>query len=205
MNTVFSSASIRRIVLSLAPIALFACIVAPVAQAQSVFGARRANDLSTFISTSAVTPDYFPGRAMGITAGADWTTHHNRFATSFEVRGNRTANDMLIERSITFGPRIQTLVRRRYHPYADFLIGGGTIVFLNGSANYHEDRGMVTSMGGGLDIDVTPHFGARVDFQNQGWNIGKIATTSDVTFSPNLLSIGVQYHIPFRPRMSRNF
>ncbi len=206
-SLVASAARLLTPRLSLTALVLLASLGTSVTSAQNIFAARKPSDISTFAATSIVAPDYFPGRASGITAGLDFTRHYNRhLAVAFEARANRASSDLLIERSILFGPRIQTNLGSRYHPYADYLVGGGTIVFLNGSTNYHEDRSMVSSMGGGVDIDMPSHFAVRLDFQSQSWNIGKVNPTQpDVTFAPTLLTVGVQYHIPFSPHTSRNY
>ena len=195
----------RRHRMALAPSFSLAMIAASPLHGQATCTALRTNQLSTFVTTSSVTPDFFPGHAMGITAGVDWTVHHGRYlATSLEVRGNRSLNDQLIERSVTFGPLIQTNIGTKVHPYINYFIGGGTIVFLNHSTGYHEDRGPVHSLGGGATIDLPRGFSTRMDFQSQSWNLGRDQSNGPlITFSPTLVSLGVQYTVPFRPRLSR--
>lgn len=195
----------RRLRMALVSSFSLALLAAPSLHGQAVCTALRTNQLSTFVTTSRVTPDFFPGQAMGITAGLDWTVHHGRYlATSMEVRVSRSSNDQLIERSVTFGPRIQTNIGNRVHPYINYFIGGGTIVFLNNSTGYHEDRGPVHSLGGGTTLDLPRNFATRIDFQSQSWNLGRNNSAGpEITFSPALVSVGLQYNVPFRPRLSR--
>lgn len=186
--------------------ALLPFLAIPPTQAQNRNAATRSNDISAFVAFSGVTPAYFPGKAAGLTAGLDLSHHFNRLLTpTLEIRANRAGNDRLIERSVLFGPLLELNLHARIHPYADLLIGGGTIVFLDPTVGYHEDRSSVYSYGGGVTLDLTTHFAAKLDLQGQSWNIGKQALTEpDLTFSPKLLSFGLKYSIPFRPREARH-
>ena len=173
--------------------------------AQSMVTADKSMDVSAFGGYLYLNPDY--GRSgSGVAAGADLTRYFRwRVAPSLEVRGNYASAPAVSESTVLFGVRLKTDFRRRIHPYVDFLAGGGRIVFAQPPIpSYTQDKSVVYSYGGGLDIDVHRNFAAKIDFQVQNWNMGpnsviKGNQTADFTLAPTALVVGITYRIPFHP------
>jgi hypothetical protein len=88
----------------------------------------------------------------------------------------------------------ESLKRFHMHPYADFLIGDGTIKFNTTATGYTSDDSTVYDFGGGLDIDLVHNFQLRGDYQYQHWKLGQ----ATAPFTPNLFLIGVNYQFHFR-------
>ncbi len=175
---------------------LFAALPQTSAWAQARTTASKSTDVTPFGGFVYLSPDYGPQKNKGEMLGLDITHHFGwPVAPSLEVRANRGAGPTDIERSVLVGLKAQGELGR-FHPYADFLVGGGTIVFVIPIPNYHADRSTVYSYGGGLDYDLPYHLQAKVDFQGQKWNLG---IQHPFPLTPQLLSVGVAYRIPFRP------
>jgi hypothetical protein len=160
-------------------------------------------DISAFGGYERVAPDFQSSPSgNGFVAGAD-ITRYFRFpiAPSLEARANLTSGPSVNERSYLVGIRAQSQFGRRFHPYADFLIGLGVIhfnqIFI---AGYTSDKSLVKNIGGGLDMDVVRNFQIKFDFQQQYWKLG----TESAGFSPTLATIGITYRIPFRPLVKQS-
>jgi opacity protein-like surface antigen len=182
--------------------------VAPRVLAQSKITADKSMDVSVFGGYLFTDPDIGrrSDRGNGISVGADVTRYFGwRVAPSLEVRSNYAAAPFASESTALVGLRLKTDLRRRFHPYADFLIGGGRIAFTNPPApGYKSDKSLVYDLGGGMDIDVHRNFAAKVDFQGQSWDMGISPSvtgsqTKRFTLVPVGLMVGVTYRIPFRP------
>ncbi len=160
-------------------------------------------DFSAFGGFVHDIPDYGPYGNNGVTFGVDITRYfHFPVQPSLEARVNVATGKTVRENTYLFGIRAQGSVLRRYHPYADLLVGPGTIHFQTPPApGYTGDNSTVWSYGGGLDVDFLTNFQAKIDFQYQSWNLG-----TNYTLSPSLTVIGIGYRIPFRPhnRQSRH-
>ncbi|QMV18309.1 hypothetical protein GOB94_06125 [Granulicella sp. 5B5] len=171
--------------------------------AQSLSTASKAAEISVFGAYMGGTPDYGPHTWKGISAGGDFTVFP-RFILkpALEVRGNVLSARAATEKTVLFGPRVQLDWRGRFHPYGDFLIGAGEILFHPDPApGYSGDRSKVYSYGGGINIDVAYHLSAKFDFQQQSWNLGPnsdSASSGNFTLTPRTLQIGVTYTLPFR-------
>jgi len=187
---------------------LLAITLMPASQmlhAQSKVTADKTMDVSVFGGYLYLNPDY--GRSgSGFTAGADLTQYFGwRVAPSFEVRGNYASMPDASESTALVGFRLKTDFHRRFHPYADFLVGAGRINFKQPpEPGYTHDSSVVYSYGGGVNIDVHRNFAAKIDFQRQSWNLGRgpsvtAGQTPDVMLAPMALVVGVAYRIPFRP------
>ena len=174
------------------------------ANAQSLSTASKGAEISVFGGYVAGPPDYGPNAKKGVSAGGDFTIFP-RFILkpSFEVRGNELASTYVTEKTVLFGGRAQIDLRDRFHPYGDFLLGGGEIIYHpNPAPGYTGDRSRVYSYGGGINIDIAHHFAAKFDFQQQSWNLGQnsqaVPGGGNFTLSPRLFMAGVTYTLPFR-------
>ena len=167
------------------------------AAAQARLTADKRADVSVFAGGSSVDADYGSDRQMGYLFGADYTRFMHFFlAPSVEVRGSISPiGDAVGENVFSGGLKLQHTFRR-YQPYADFLIGYGSIKFAP-SLRYVADSSVVYTYGGGVDIYALRHFSVKLDLQTSNWNTGE-----NVTYSPNAVSVGVVYHIPFGSRYS---
>ena len=159
---------------------------------------------SAFGGYTSSNPDYGPNRNNGATVGVDYTHYFGwRLTPSFEARGNYTTGTVLKQGSILFGLRLQAGVRR-FHPYADALYGVTKIVYKNPPfPSYTYDIGGTTSIGGGVDVDLTPALQAKFDFQSEFMNFGPngiVPNNADFTLTPTLLTVGVVYHLPVHGR-----
>lgn len=173
------------------------------ADAQSLSTASKGAEISFFGAYAVGTTDYGPHTLKGISAGGDFTIFpHFVLKPSLEVRGNELFANDLTEKTVLVGGRGQVDWRGRFHPYADVLVGGGEIVFHPDPVpGYTGDRGKVYSYGGGINIDVTHHVAAKLDFQQQNWNLGPnsyAVASGDFTLTPRLFSAGITYTLPFR-------
>ena len=189
-------------------ILFFACLttLAVTCHAQSLSTASKGAEVSVFGGYAPGEPDYGPHTLKGFSAGGDFTLFPRFFLKpSFEARGNMLDGTESTEKSVLVGPRVQ-LDPRRYphlHPYGDFLIGGGEILYHPAPlVGYTGDRARIYSFGGGLDIDLPHHFSARFDFQQQSWNFGQNGYLKpdggNYTLAPRTVMLGIKYTVPFR-------
>jgi len=187
-----------------APVLIFSVLFPVVpnhCSAQEVPTESKGADISVFGGITGLAPGFVSGRETGGTAGVNFTRYFSwPVAPSVEIRANTANGSQVEERSYLVGFRAQAGINWRYHPYADFMVGKGTIHYDHPAGGYLGDNSTVYSYGGGVDIDVTRNFQAKLDFQEQKWNIGMDASDK---FNPNLITIGVAYRIPFRPNVGR--
>ena len=203
--------NLRFMVQMLFAIALFTA--ARMLPAQSKATADKAADISVFAGYQYTNPDIGKStdRGNGVTVGVDFTRYFkSRFVPSIEARGTYASAPFATESTALGGLRLKVDLRQKFHPYADFLIGGGRIVFTTPpAAGYTRDTSIVYSYGGGIDIDVHKNFAAKFDFQEQSWNMGPSPSVTGVfganfTLAPMVLTVGVNYHIPFRPHIRQD-
>lgn len=179
-------------------LALGFAAASPAASAQASSAASRGADLSVFGGLQIANPDYGPSHMnKGGTVGVDFTKFL-RFPVqpALELRANFNNGPYASERSYVFGLRAMALFGR-YEPYADFLVGPGDIHFPQ-NAGYIGDNSTVYNYGGGVDVGVTRNFSLKLDLQAQHWNTGELR------YQPVLGTVGVTYHIPFRPHISQD-
>jgi hypothetical protein len=177
-------------------------IFAKAASGQSISTASKGAEFSVFGGYMPTQTDYGYHTYKGYSAGADFTIFPRFFlAPSFEVRGNIAQNQPVTEKTVLVGIRLQREMGR-LHPYGNFLIGGGELLFHPApSPDYTGERSRVYSYGGGINIDVTRHFAAKFDFQQQSWDLGSGSTQvaqGTFTVAPRTFMAGVTYTIPFR-------
>ena len=173
------------------------------AQAQAEMTAQRPADLQAFVSYGVTLPDYArTSHSFGLTAGAHYDrSFGSRFIPGLELRASSNSGSVITEHAYLFGPRVHTELRRRYHPYADFLVGAGSLKHLE-DGTMVPDGGFVYDVGLGMDIDLVHNVMFKEDFQLQSWNLGPNSYTNpnggDFKISPMVLTFGVSYRIPFR-------
>jgi len=178
--------------------------------AQQLSTESKGAELSAFGGFSYVKPDIGNHNDTGASVGAAFTRFFPSLPIepSLELRGTYASGSYANERSVSFGLQVSHRFRR-FHPYGDFLVGAGSIVYAVDPAPYeHSDKGLAFTYGGGLDYDLVHHFRLRLDAQQQHWNLGLNPTLapghSTFTLTPVLFTIGVNYIIPFHPHVSYN-
>jgi hypothetical protein len=186
------ASNIRRACL-LAAASLF--VTAAPLSAQARYTASKTVDLSAFGGYLHTTPDLDPGYNTGVAFGVNITRYfHFPIAPSVEARVNLANGTYVNERTYLFGGRAQGTFRRRFHPYADFLVGIGTVHYNRASQfGLLGDNGVPKSIGGGVDVEVARNFGIKVDYQQLFWYLGH---HEDIR--PTNLVVGVTYRVPFR-------
>jgi len=160
-------------------------------------------EISAFGGYMVAKTDYGPAAKKGIGAGVDFTVFPRFFvAPSLEVRGQEAVGPDVTEKSLMVGLRVQKDFRQKLHPYVDFLIGAGEIVYHpEPYPDYHADKSKAYSFGGGINIDIAKHFGLKFDVQRQNWNFGSnvaIVQNGNYTLTPTTALVGVTYTMPFR-------
>ncbi len=145
---------------------------------------------------------YGPDRKYGGMAGVDFSLYKyfprlsGRITPSLEVRGTDTPGTPVAERSIQGGLKV-AYNWHGLHPYGDFLVGGGTILFsppapLEPGYVYASDSSFLYVYGGGLTYDILPRWSLLADYGHQSWDLG---FDPPITFTPQSVSVGVVYHL----------
>lgn len=166
------------------------------ARSQARQTATKSADIAVFGGWVGAHPDYGPYNSYGGMFGADYTRYfHSPVVPSLEFRANFHSNIVVKEHSYVVGLRAVAPFRL-IRPYADFLVGPGTIDFPYNIGYTHDDS-VVYSYGGGVDVPVFRNFEFRADLQGQHWNL------QPLTYTPSLLTLGVRYTIPFRAYVSQ--
>lgn len=187
----------------IAPVVLGLCFSSAIAYSQAEATATQKFRIDAFGMLSYVRPDF--GGALknaGGTVGADVSMPgFGRWEPGLEFRalgsGGRVSNQYLY----SGGPRL-TGTYGRFMPYADLLIGYGTIKYnrpdvFNG-VPYTQDNSLVYAYGGGLDYVVARHWALRADVLAQRWKVGQ----NDAAFHPLAMSVGVRYRFHFHSKTS---
>jgi hypothetical protein len=162
--------------------------------AQAIPDSYKSADISAFLGYEYADPAYGPDKNNGEGFGLNYTRYFPiPVAPSIEARVNLTNGTDVKERTYLIGLQAKARFLGRYHPYADFLVGTGTIHFNTRATGYIGDNSTIYNYGGGIDIELIHHLALRADIQRQSWSIGSAAG-----FSPTIVLIGVHYTIPFR-------
>jgi opacity protein-like surface antigen len=170
-------------------------------RAQATSTASRSLDLAAFGGYTGARPDYGPYHDQGMGFGIDVTRYfHLPIVPSLEGRGNFLSGTAVSQKTFLVGLRAEYPLGHRLHPYANFLVGAGTMHF-KFIPGYTSDNSTVYSYGGGIDVDIVHNIQLKVDGQYQSWNLGKSGGNPNgpFTLTPEVLLFGVEYHIPFRP------
>lgn len=186
-----------------AVIPLLLCI-APQARAQAGFTAEKGADIFAFGGYFRVAPDYGQPHDTGYLLGGLFTRYigHARYEPSLEFRYTHVSGDIVDQSTLSGGIRVGRTFRSRYQPYADFLIGRGTIRYVVPPIpDYPPDHGLMLSYGGGLNVDFLRNWSVFGDLQMQHWSLGENSVIkpdgSNYTLSPYTVSVGVRFRIPF--------
>jgi hypothetical protein len=162
------------------------------ASAQAFNTARRDAEITPFVQTTVLRPDYGQPNNAGYTVGVDYTRFIRAIVQpSLEFRMSSATGQVVGERSLIAGFKLQASILR-VHPYATYLVGNGVITFTHPVGNYYNDNSFVRSIGGGADFKLYSHLNLRADFTQQHWNLPPVLT-------PMTFSLGLAYNIPFHP------
>ena len=180
-------------------LALATALGAP-CRAQNDPTAVKGSDISAFFGYENAGPAYGPNRNSGEGFGSNFTRYFPRLPIepSLEARVNLTNGTDVKERTYLIGLQAKANFFRHYHPYADFLVGTGTIHFNTRATGYIGDNSKIFNYGGGIDIDLVKHFQFRADYQRQTWSLDQ-----STSFQPSILMFGLNYTIPFRDYKSQ--
>ena len=166
---------------------IFVFLLPARSEAQDMPTALRTMDISVFQGFETVNTGYANPRNNGVLFGANVTRYFGfPIAPSLEARLNIANGSAVNEHTYLFGLRAQETLFQRYHPYANLLLGPGTV-----HSNYstYEGKSIVYSYGAGVDIDIYSVIQAKLDFQGQHWNLGQPGV-----LKPTVVSIGIAYH-----------
>ena len=132
---------------------------------------------------------------VGATVGADadFTTRFKRVQASAEFRAAGSGGGAVNEYVYSAGPRA-VVDFKRFQPYADLLIGYGSIHFNQPVNNYTHDNSAVYTYGGGVDVMLGRAWAVRADLQRQHWRI----SDASPAFYPSQFSLGLRYQFHFR-------
>jgi opacity protein-like surface antigen len=162
-----------------------------IASAQANVVGQRSAEITPFVTTTLVSPDWGQTRNLGFTAGVDYTRFVRAIVQpSLELRLTNANGLNVGERTYLGGFKFTGTIHG-IHPYGTFLAGTGYIKFMNPIDTYTSDTSFVYSMGGGAEFNVLPAWKVRLDFTQQHWDLDPEILT------PTNYSIGVAYSIPF--------
>ncbi len=164
--------------------------------------AAKTTGVSVFGGYSRTATD-FETNTNGFTLGADLTRHFSLLDASLEARyAHGGPGDVVSESNFAGGVKVEKYFHG-FRPYVDFLVGEGNITFTHPfvfpTGPYAKDNSIVYEYGAGLDYDVSRHFGVKIDGQLQRWKLGN----ANKPLSPDVITVGVYYRIPFRPRFGQ--
>jgi len=167
-----------------------------IACAQAAVTAAREAELSPFVMTTMLRPDWGSSNNTGFIFGADYTNFRRSFLTlqpSLEVRMVDANGVNVKETSFLGGFKLETTIHG-IHPYATLLGGQGYINFNHPIGNYTGDDSFIYSLGGGVEFNVLPVWKVRADFTQQHWNLDPAVLT------PMSFSVGLSYTIGLHNR-----
>ena len=143
------------------------------AQGQAMPTAEQRASLSVFGGVGGTYTGVGQGRNASMTFGTDYGAwSFAGFRPSVELRGTFPVYEghLNSQRSILAGVRVEHRLGR-FHPYANFLIGGGHINYINDDiVGYIYTTSTVYSPGVGVTRALTRHFSGQVDAQFQHWD-----------------------------------
>jgi hypothetical protein len=161
-----------------------------VAPAQAIVSAQRGAEFSAFGQATYITPDWGQKNNFGYTLGVDYTRFIRSIVQpSIEFRITRANGDDVSERSYAGGLKLAAGSFRGVEPYITVLLGHGNIDMHHATSNYVGDSGMIYSLGGGGEFNVTSKIKARVDVTRQSWYL------SPNVLNPWTYSVGASYRV----------
>ena len=200
----FRSLTLLSFSLTVTSIAVTSIAVTSSAAAQATPSAIQNLQLSAFGGLTGAYTGLESSKNLSLTAGAD-VGFRPLFGVypSIEVRGTYPMDSGTVagERNILFGVKVEKPYRRVLHPYGTFFYGrneikyqGGGYPNATGTLLYIDSIANMFSLGGGVDIDLTPHFAAKFDGQFQRYETP--VTASGAVYA-KAFTIGVVYRIDF--------
>jgi hypothetical protein len=178
-------------------LAFFIFGVMEVALGQARPAAIRSASVSVFAAGAYVKPGFGEPGQIGYMFGGDYTPYFSNFylKPSLEVRGSISPTGGSVGENM-FGGGLRVGHRySRFTPYADLLIGSGTLKYATprakpGGGFANSNNSLVYTYGGGLDISILSSVAAKIDVQGSHWD-----TNPDFSqvFHPGWLSFGVVY------------
>jgi hypothetical protein len=179
----------------------FSLVCSSIAVAQATPAATQPIHLSAFGGITGSYTGLEQSKNLGITAGVDVSFKpFYRLYPSAEFRGTYPIDDGTVaaEKNFLGGLKLE----RPYgftHPYGDILYGRNKIDYLdggypnaNGTLLYIESISNILSFGGGVDIDLTPHFAAKFDGQFQRY---ETPVTASGAIYAKAFTVGVVYRL----------
>jgi hypothetical protein len=162
-----------------------------IASAQASVTAQRGAEISPFVQTTLLRPDWGQTNNIGYTVGVDYTRFIRSIVQpSLELRMSSASGKTVNEKSYLGGFKLATTIHG-VQPYATLLAGTGSIRFNYPVAGYNTDTSFVYSIGGGAEFHVLPAWKVRADFAQQHWDLDPTILT------PITMSVGISYSIPF--------
>lgn len=153
--------------------------------------AQRGAEITPFVRTALLHPDYGGTSNLGYTLGVDYTRSVRSIVQpSLEVRMTYANGDTVGERTYIGGLKLQTTIRG-IRPHFTLLGGEGQITITHPINSYVADNTFVYSVGGGAAFTIHSQLDLRLDFTSQQWNIDSL------TLSPTTFGVGVAYRVPF--------
>ena len=181
----------------------FSLVCTSIAAAQATPAARQNISLSAFGAATGSYTGLESSRNLGFTAGFDvGFKPFYRFYPSAEIRGTYPIDNGGVagEKNFLVGLKLERFYGQ-FHPYGDILYGRNKIEYqdggypnADGTLLYVESVASVISFGGGVDIDLTPHFAAKVDAQFQRY---ETPVTASGDIYAKAVTVGVVYRIDF--------
>ena len=153
--------------------------------------------LSVGVAYSTYDPDW-SGRLSGATIWADWNFYNlppllDGFGIEVEARDlnyHRTGGDPKLRMDTLEGGVIYTThFYRRFHPYAKFLIGDGSIDFTSSDPHYSHDTREMYVPGVGADTRFYKSLWLRANYEYQFWP----SFFNHHTLNPRGWDVGVAY------------
>lgn len=181
------------------------------AQAPATPTATEQLSISAFGGATGTYTGLLGGRNLGITAGADLEfMTFRRYRPILEIRGTYPVHGGQIDaqRNLLGGIAVERQFGR-LHPYVDFLVGRGELKYQNrglqvGNIDFLSSTSTVLSPGLGINVDVSPQWSAKADFQYQHWDVpfGVASgvpqpTTFNGTIYSKVLTVGAVYRFDF--------
>jgi hypothetical protein len=181
----------------------FSLALPSMAHAQDAPAAIQRLSISAFAGATGTFTGLDSSRNAAITAGVDLSFRpiHGLYP-SVEIRGTYPVDNGGIagERNVLGGIKVEKYFGK-FHPYGDGLYGRNEIDYqqggypnANGTLLYVTSIANMFSVGGGVDIDLTPHFAVKIDGQFQRYETP--VTTSGYIYS-KAGTIGVVYRFDF--------
>jgi hypothetical protein len=194
--------SIRcRIALSLLLTLSLLTVYAGKLHSQSTPTASKETTLSVFGAYSLIFTDREAAKISGVTFGTDLSLYApGGFIPTLEARVQIAPGSLAYDGQNTYGGgiRIDRPIKR-FVPYIDFLVSYGHLSFTNPTTPYKHDNSVVYAGGGGLEYNLSSQWAARADYLFEHWDVGTTSNRISGAFSPQIITFGITYRIPFRP------